>query len=58
MPPATVLPGWLSDAIQGLLAGDVDAYLTIYAPTPSTSFRPRARAGRAACRDATRSPPT
>ena len=23
MPPATVLPGWLNDALQGLLAGDV-----------------------------------
>jgi uncharacterized protein len=38
MPPATVLPGWLSDAFQGLLAGDVDVYLKIYAPDAVHEF--------------------
>lgn len=38
MPPATVLPGWLNDALQGLLAGDVDAYLKIYAPDAVHDF--------------------
>jgi ketosteroid isomerase-like protein len=38
MPPATVLPGWLNDALQGLLAGDVDAYLKIYAPDAVHEF--------------------
>jgi uncharacterized protein len=38
MPPATVLPGWFSDALQGLLAGDVDAYLKIYAPDAVHEF--------------------
>jgi uncharacterized protein len=45
MPTATVLPGWLDDALQGLLAGDVDAYLKIYAPGAVHEF-PVARAGR------------
>ena len=38
MAPATVLPGWFSDALQGLLAGDVDAYLKIYAPDAVHEF--------------------
>jgi uncharacterized protein len=45
VPPATVLPGWLADAFQGLLAGDVDAYLKIYAPDAVHEF-PGAPAGR------------
>jgi uncharacterized protein len=44
MPPATVLPGWLDVALQGLLAGDVDAYLKIYAPDAVHEF-PAARDG-------------
>jgi len=44
MPPATVLPGWLDEALQGLLAGDVDAYLKIYAPGAVHEF-PVAREG-------------
>jgi uncharacterized protein len=44
MSPATVLPGWFSDALQGLLAGDVDAYLKVYAPDAVHEF-PVARAG-------------
>jgi ketosteroid isomerase-like protein len=38
MSPATVLPGWFSDALQGLLAGDVDAYLKIYSPDAVHEF--------------------
>jgi uncharacterized protein len=45
VPPATVLPGWLADAFQGLLAGDVDTYLKIYAPDAVHEF-PVAPAGR------------
>lgn len=52
MAPATVpagwhddaLPGWLNDAVQGLLAGDTDAYLKIYAPGAVHEF-PVAREG-------------
>lgn len=52
MPPATVLPDWLNDALQDLLAGDVDAYLRIYAPDAVHEFpvagegRPRRLHGR------------
>lgn len=45
MPPATVLPDWLNDALQDLVAGDVDAYLRIYAPDAVHEF-PVARKGR------------
>jgi ketosteroid isomerase-like protein len=38
MSPATVVPGWFNDALQGLLAGDVDAYLKIYAPDAVHEF--------------------
>jgi uncharacterized protein len=45
MPSAAVLPGWLADAFQGLRAGDVDAYLKMYAPDAVHEF-PVAPAGR------------
>jgi uncharacterized protein len=45
MPPATVLPGWLDDAFQGLAAGDTGTYLKIYAPDAVHEF-PVAREGR------------
>lgn len=45
MAPATVLPGWFDDALQGLVAGDVGAYLKIYAPDAVHEF-PAARPGR------------
>ncbi|HXL91674.1 MAG TPA: nuclear transport factor 2 family protein [Streptosporangiaceae bacterium] len=38
MPPATVMPSWFNDALQGLLAGDVDACLKIYAPDAFHEF--------------------
>jgi hypothetical protein len=44
MAPATVLPGWLDDAFQGLVAGDTGAYLKIYAPDAIHEF-PVAREG-------------
>lgn len=46
MPPAAVLPGWLDDALQGLLAGDVDAYLKIYAPDAVHEFPVTREGGR------------
>jgi uncharacterized protein len=30
--PSSTLPGWLSDALDALAAGDVDGYLRMYAP--------------------------
>jgi uncharacterized protein len=48
MPPATVLPGWLDDAFQGLAAGDTGTYLKIYAPDAVHEF-PVAREGRPRC---------
>lgn len=32
MSPASVLPGWLAEAFESLVAGDVDGWARIYAP--------------------------
>jgi uncharacterized protein len=36
--PASVLPGWLSDALGSLAAGDIDGWMQVYAPDAVHEF--------------------
>lgn len=54
MSPTAVLPGWLAEAFESLVAGDVDVWASIYAPDAvhEVPFAPEARERRIEGREA------